>query len=62
MNLSSGDVLDSLLEYTGTNYVYTFDDDVQYCQILTVNISAVNVAGPSMPGSVSRGFPIDKKS
>ena len=62
MNLSSGEVLTSVLNYNETNYVYTFKDDVQYCQILTVNISAINVAGPSMPGSVSRGFPIGEKS
>ena len=56
--MSSGDVLDSILGYNETSYVYTFEDDVQYCQIIAVNVTAVSALGPSVPGSVSRGFPI----
>ena len=62
LNMNSGNVLESLLEYTETNYVYTFDDDVQYCQILTVSITAVSAMGQSTPASVSRGIPIGKTS
>ena len=49
-----------MLNYTKTSYEYTFDDKVQYCQILTVNVTAVNALGQSAPGSVSTGFPIGK--
>ena len=56
VNMNSGNVLESLLGYTETNYVYTFDDDVQYCQILTVSITAVSAVGQSNPASVSRGI------
>ena len=60
VNMSSGDVLESVLNYNDTSYEYTFEDklNVQYCQIITVNITAVSAAGPSTPGSVSRGIPI----
>ena len=60
--MSSGDILESLLEYTETSYVYTFDEDVQYCQILTVNVTAISAVGPSVPASVSKGFPIGEIS
>ena len=56
--MSSGSILDSVLNYNGTSYEYTFEDDVQYCQIIAVNVTAVSALGPSVPGSVSRGFPI----
>ena len=46
------------LQSNETSYVYTFEDEVQYCQILTVNVTAVSALGSSVPGSVSRGFPI----
>ena len=60
VNMSSGDVLvdDRVLEYNETSYQYTFEEDVQYCQILTVNVTAISALGLSEPGSVSRGFPI----
>ena len=58
VNMSSGNVLDSVLNYNDLSYVYTFENDVQYCQILTINVTAVSALGPSVPGSVSRGFPI----
>ena len=62
MNTSSGNVLEgpAELQYSETNYVYTFEDEVQYCQILTVNVTAVSALGYSVPGSVSRGIPIGK--
>ena len=60
VNTSSEDVLDSVLEYNETNYQYSFEDEVRYCQIIIVNITAVGALGPSVPGSVSRGFPIGK--
>ena len=62
LNMSSGNVLDSVLHFNGTSYVYSFEDDVKYCQVLTVNVTAVSALGPSLPGSVSRGFPIGKMS
>ena len=58
VNMSSGNILDSVLNYSDISYVYTFENDVQYCQILTVSVTAVSVLGPSVPGSVSRGIPI----
>lgn len=59
VNMSSGEMLEWVgLQPNRTSYVYTFEDDVQYCQILTVNITAVSAVGPSVPGSVSIGFPI----
>ena len=62
MNTSSGNVLEgpSELQSNETSYIYTFEDEVQYCQILTVNVMAVSALGSSVPGSVSRGFPIGK--
>ena len=60
VNMSLGDVLASVLEYNETSFVHIFDDEVQYCQILTVNVTAVSALGPSVPGSASRGFPIGK--
>ena len=62
VNTSSGNVLEgpSELQSNETSYVYTFEDEVQYCQILTVNVTAVSALGSSVPGSVSRGFPIGK--
>ena len=60
VNTSSGNVLEGPVELqpNETSYVYTFEDEVQYCQILTVNVTAVSALGSSVPGSVSRGFPI----
>ena len=60
VNTSSGDVLESVLNYNDTSYEYTFEDklNVQYCQIITVNVTAVSAAGSSTPGSVSRDIPI----
>ena len=60
MNTSSGNVLEgpAELQYNETSYVYTFEDEVQYCQILTVNVTAVNALGSSVPGLTTRGFPI----
>ena len=60
LNISSGNVLDSVLNFNGTTYVYTFEDNVEYCQVLTVNVTAVSALGLSAPGSASRGFPIGK--
>ena len=62
VNTSSGNVLEgpAELQYNETSYVYTFEDEVQYCQILTVNVTAVSALGSSVPGSVSKGFPIGK--
>jgi hypothetical protein len=57
VNMSSGDVLERA-NYNDTSYKYTFADDVQYCQILTVNVTAVSAVGSSSPGTVSRGIPI----
>ena len=58
VNMSSGKMLDSVLNYNETSYEYTFDENVQYCQILSVNVTAISTLGLSIPGSVSRGFPI----
>ena len=59
VNMSSGEMLEWItLESIRTSYVYIFDDVVQNCQVLTVNVTAVSAVGPSVPGSVSRGFPI----
>ena len=60
VNMSSGNVLDSVLNFNDTIYVYTFEDEVQYCQILTVNVTALSALGSSAPGSASMGFPIGK--
>ena len=60
MNKSSGDVLESLLEYVETRYVYTFEEDMRYCQTITVNMTAVSDVGQSIPASVTAGFPIGK--
>ena len=51
VNMSSGDVL---------VFVHIFDDEVKYCQILTVNVTAIkiNALGSSGPGSASLGVPI----
>ena len=51
-----------VLQSNETSYVYIFEDDVEYCQILTVNVTAVSALGPSVPGLVSRGFPIGENS
>ena len=53
LNMSSGDTLESVLNYNDTSYEYTFDSNVQYCQITTVNVTAVSAVGSSTPGSVS---------
>ena len=58
VNVSFGEVLVSVFNYNETSYEYTFEDDVQYYQIIAVNVTAVSALGPSVPGSVSRGFPI----
>ena len=58
MNKCSGDVLENLLEYVETSYVHTFEDGMQYCQIITVNVTAVSDVGLSIPASVTAGFPI----
>jgi hypothetical protein len=58
MNKSSGDVLKNLLEYVETSYVHTFENGMQYCQIVTVNVTAVSGVGQSIPASMSAGFPI----
>lgn len=60
-NTSSGDsdVLKSVeLQFNETSYTHIFQNKVKYCQILTVNVTAISVVGSSVPGSVSRGFPI----
>ena len=31
---------------------------MQYCQIITVNVTAVSDVGQSIPASVTAGFPI----
>jgi hypothetical protein len=51
-------VLKNLLEYVETSYVHTFEDGMQYCQIITVNVTAASGVGQSIPTSVSTGFPI----
>ena len=58
MNKCSGDVLENLLEYVETSYVHTFEDGMQYCQIITVNVTAISDVGPSIPASVTAGVPI----
>ena len=59
VNVSSGGILEMAeLQSNETSYVYFFDDDVRYCQNLTVNVTAVSALGSSVPGLVSRGFPI----
>ena len=60
VNMSSGNVLDNVLNFNDTIYVYTFEDEVQYCQILTVNVTALSALGSSASGSASMGFPIGK--
>ena len=58
MYKSSGDVLKSLLEYVETSYVHIFEDGIQYCQIIIVNMTAVSDVDQSIPASVTAGFPI----
>ena len=58
VNASSGNAVLQDLPYNETSYNYTFEDEVRYCQILTVNVTAINALLPSAPGSISRGFPI----
>ena len=60
VNTSSRNVLEgpAELRYNETTYVYTFEDEVQYCQILTVHVTAVSALGSSVPGVASRDFPI----
>jgi hypothetical protein len=53
-------MLNDVQMYNETSFVHFFDGDVEYCQILTVNVTAVSGLGSSVPGSVSRGFPIGK--
>ena len=60
VNMSTGAVLASDSEHNETSFVHVFDDKVQYCQILTVNVTAVSALGQSVPGSTSMGFPIGK--
>ena len=62
VNMSSAAVLANVTDYNETSFVHIFDGDVKYCQILTVNITAVNALTSSVPGSASRGFPIGKKN
>ena len=59
-NATSGDLFETLPTYNGTNYMYEFEDDVRYCQTLTVNVTAVSALGQSVPGSSSIDFPIGK--
>ena len=58
MNKSSGDVLENLLDFVETSYVHTFEDVMQFCQIITVNVTAISDVGQSIPASVTAGFPI----
>ena len=58
VNGSSGDVLQIVQDYNETSYVYNFEDDVRYCQILTISVTAVAALELSVPQSVSRGIPI----
>ena len=62
MNTSSteSDVLSNAQMYNETSFVHDFDGDVEYCQILTVNVTAVSALGSSLPGSAAMGFPIGK--
>ena len=61
VNMSSGEGLDTAeLQSNETSYTYKFNEDVVYCQTLTVNVTAANHLGQSEPGSVFRGFPIGK--
>ena len=60
VNMSIGDVLANVSEHNETSFVHIFEDEVQYCQVLTVNVTAVSALGLSVPGSVSRGIPIGK--
>ena len=60
VNMSTGDMLARERGYNKTSFVYFFDDEVQYCQVLTVNVTAINALGQSSPGSASRGFPVGK--
>ena len=43
VNMNSGDVLASVLEHSQTIFVHIFDDEVKYCQILTVNVTAIKI-------------------
>ena len=60
VNTSSteSDVLSDVQMHNETSFVHDFDGDVEYCQILTVNVTAVNALGSSLPGSAAMGFPI----
>ena len=60
MNTSSteSDVLNDVQMYNETSFVHVFDGDVEYCQILTVNVTAMSALGSSVPGSAAMGFPI----
>ena len=59
---SDTNIFENVPEYNETSYVYIFEDDMQYCQIFIIIISAVNSLGSSTPGSASRGFPLRKMS
>ena len=62
VNTSSteSDVLNNTQMYNATSFVHIFYGDVEYCQILTVNVTAVSALGLSLPGSAAMGFPIGK--
>jgi hypothetical protein len=62
MSSTDLDVLDDVQMHNETSFVHFFDGDVEYCQILTINVTAVSALGSSLPGSVSIGFPIGKFS
>lgn len=60
VNTSSteSDVLNDVQMYNETSFAHAFDGDVEYCQILTVNVTAVSALASSVPGSAAMGFPI----
>ena len=58
MSSTESDVLNNTQMYNTTSFVHIFDGDVGYCQILTVNVTAVSALGSSLPGSAAMGFPI----
>ena len=60
VNTSSteSDMLSNVQMYNETSFIHNFDGDVEYCQILTVNVTAVSALGSSLPGSAAMGFPI----
>ena len=63
VNTSNGALIEMAeLQSNETSFALLLDEAVQYCQFLTVNVTALSSLGRSSPGSVSIGFPIGMQS